>query len=340
MDQECNIQNQFVSKLYQEYSEKMMRVCQYYASASDEARDIFHDGFLKVIQNLDHCRNQQNPEAWIRKIMINTALERIRKKKIFKEIDQDNLQSPDPQEDISNKQPTVAELIDRYHLTSTDVYKIVEKLPYTFRLTFILYYREGYSHKEISDQMGIAINSSRANLARSKKLIRERLNRQLRKKYPEYSAVLLLLLTENDFELIAGEHEKNWGTMVNHQKRLTSKGKFVSFSRSGFRIGIGIISGISVIVLFLALKPLKNSDNDYSIPPKKPVITNFKESGEKSMYTKDNPATSRKNDPEVKAGKSNSKHEIVQVVEKDTVTTDTTVQHQTVIVKKTIVINK
>jgi RNA polymerase sigma factor (sigma-70 family) len=71
------------SKLYSDYAQKMRRLCMHYSSCESEADDLFHDAFFKVMKNYDDCRDKDNPGGWIKRITINTAMERFRKKKYF-----------------------------------------------------------------------------------------------------------------------------------------------------------------------------------------------------------------------------------------------------------------
>lgn len=332
MDNTRSTQNQLFSKLYSEHSPKMMRLCKYYALSSSEAEDIFHDAFIKVIQHFESCRDQQNPEAWIKRITINTALERLRKKKIFQHIDTDNVQSPDDVQDNVSSEITVVDLMDKYHLTSTDVYNIVEKLPYTFKITFILYYREGFSHKEISAQMGITEKSSRANLAKSKKLIRDLLNKKLRRKYATYSSCILLTLSENDYIFLTSEHDKIWSSLVNKSPAHFRGMKF-SMAKVFIYTGYVIFLGILIVIFFPEKSEKKENGVNLSIEKSNSDIP--KPNVSMDSYFPDSTLTIKQQKPERNERKITS-----LPVEEDSTVTDTIVHRHTVTIKKTIIINQ
>lgn len=332
MDSNRSTQNQLFSKLYSEHSPKMMRLCKYYALSSSDAEDILHDAFIKVIQHFESCRDQQNPEAWIKRITINTALERLRKKRIFQDIDTENVQSPDDVVDNVSNEISVVDLMDKYHLTSTDVYNIVEKLPYTFKITFILYYREGFSHKEISAQIGITEKSSRANLAKSKKLIRDLLNKKLRRKYASYSSYILLTLSENDCIFLTSEHEKTWSAIVN---KTPAPFRGMKFSMSKIFIYTGYVIFLGILIFIFYPEKSEKQENEIIISSEKYNSDIPQPNVNMDSYSSDSSLTAKSKEPERIERKTTS-----QPVEEDSTVTDTIIHRHTITVKKTIIINQ
>ena len=152
-------------KIYELYSNKMMGVCMRYCRDKETAKDLLHDGFLKVYTHLDGFEGKGSFEGWMRRIMVNTALEFLRKK---------------------NDEGYNLDIEEAFTLTSSDygalemmqadeLLKIIQRLPDTYRTTFNLFVIEGYSHKEISDSMNITESSSRVYLTRAKQMIQQML---------------------------------------------------------------------------------------------------------------------------------------------------------------------
>lgn len=153
-------------QLYETYAGKMMGVCLRYCKDKDTARDLLHDGFLKVYSHIDDFENKGSFEGWIRKIMVNTALEYVRKQN-------DEGYSLDIEEaySLSNDDFSV---LDR--LQAEELIGMIQKLPDTYRSVFNLFIVEGYSHKEIAAAMDITESSSRVYLTRAKQLLQQMLS--------------------------------------------------------------------------------------------------------------------------------------------------------------------
>lgn len=166
-------------QLFKRFSRKMLGVCLRYAQCEEEAEDIFQEAFIKVFRNLHSFRRECPLEAWIRRIMVNTALKFIRKNHNQKETASLDEVLEIPDEGVEH----VTDKLDR-----EDMLKMVESLPDGYRMVFNLYAFEGYSHKEIADQLGISENTSKSQLSRARKHLQN------------------LLLKSNYFEI--SEHER------------------------------------------------------------------------------------------------------------------------------------
>jgi len=150
--------------IYEKFYMKMMGVCLRYASNKQEAQDLVHDGFIKVFENIKKYNYSGSFEGWTRRIMVNTAIDYYRKNKnIFTKESQDfaNLESEEPDQDVLSQ------------LRTEDIMKAVQSLSPGYRAVFNLYVVEGYSHKEVSKELGISIGTSKSNLAKAKKNLRK-----------------------------------------------------------------------------------------------------------------------------------------------------------------------
>lgn len=144
-------------KLYQEYYSKMMGVCMRYANNDDDALDILHEGFIKVFKHVASYQPGTSLTAWIRRIMVNTAIDYYRKtiRRRTEDIETAyNLSSSD------------ADAISQ--CTEKDILAAVKKLTPAYRAVFNMYVIEGFSHKEIADQLEITESTSRSNLVKAR----------------------------------------------------------------------------------------------------------------------------------------------------------------------------
>lgn len=153
--------------LYRKYADKMYSVCLIYAEDEDEANDVLHDGFLKVFRSIHTFQFQGSFEGWVRRIIVNTALELCRKKKREKEI----------LDDYGNfVEPKVDGILDK--IAAADIIKLVNLLPAKAALVLKLYSIEGYSHKEIAEMMEISEGTSKSQLNRARFLLKEAITGQ------------------------------------------------------------------------------------------------------------------------------------------------------------------
>ncbi|MEM9985773.1 MAG: RNA polymerase sigma factor [Bacteroidota bacterium] len=143
--------------LYESYSPQMMAVCYRYAADQDEAADILQEGFVKVFQNLEKYQDRGSLEGWIRRIMVNTAIDHLRRRK-------KRQQEMELNETIVDSM--VEDAID--HLEAEFLLHLVQQLPDGYRTVFNLYGIEGYSHQEIAQQLGISEGTSRSQYTRAR----------------------------------------------------------------------------------------------------------------------------------------------------------------------------
>lgn len=150
--------------LYQLFSKKMYVVCLRYAKDSLEAEDILQIGFVKVFTKSYLFSDQGSLEGWIRKIMVNTAIEIQRKNKISYV---EPRESDHIQETSSHTQSD--------HLNYKDLLSLVHQLPLGYRTVFNLYAIEGYAHKEIAEMLNISEGNSKSQLSRARQWLQTRL---------------------------------------------------------------------------------------------------------------------------------------------------------------------
>ncbi len=151
--------------LYRRHAAKLYAVCLQYSGNDDEARDILQEGFIKIFENLGNYKHEGSFEGWIRRIMVNTALEKFRSKhNLYRVDDIDTIPEPDAEPDNE----------DYAGLEAGDLLEIIRELPPKYRMVFNLFAIEGYSHKEISRMVNISEGTSKSNLARARIILQRR----------------------------------------------------------------------------------------------------------------------------------------------------------------------
>ena len=154
-------------RLYERYSSLFFSVCLRYLKRSDDAEDAMVAGFFKVMTKIGSYTGQGNFEGWMRRIMVNECLMRLRKLKslgITVELEDRSL-PPEPAGILTA-------------LAESEILALLDRLPTGCRTVFNLYVVEGYKHREIAEQLGISINTSKSQLILAKKRLRELLQRR------------------------------------------------------------------------------------------------------------------------------------------------------------------
>ena len=147
-------------KLYNLLSSKMFAVCLRYAKNREAAEDILQDGFVKVFTNIEKFRGDGSFEGWVRRIIVNTAVEYYRKSvKMYPVVNVDDINKEIPWQDTGDT------------LEMEDVMNMINKLSTGYRTIFNLYVVEGYSHKEIGEMLQINEGTSKSQLARARYLL-------------------------------------------------------------------------------------------------------------------------------------------------------------------------
>lgn len=155
-------------QLYRRYADDMYDVCLIYTDNEDDACDVLQDGFIKVFRRLNSFQFESSLKHWIRRIVVNTALDLYRKKKRKRE-----------NEETYSKQAhetTVDNIIEKIH--ARDIVNMVQQLPKRAGLILKLYAVEGYSHKEIGKMLSISEGTSKSQLNRARSLLKELIRKQ------------------------------------------------------------------------------------------------------------------------------------------------------------------
>lgn len=152
-----------MGQLYQQFAPKMFGVCLRYSKDQTEAEDNLQEGFLKVFEKIGTFRHEGSFEGWVRRIMVNVALEKYRKYHLLHPVEDMGIyDGPELRDNIISE------------ISANDLMKLVQELPPRYRMVFNLYVLEGMNHKEIADEMNITVGTSKSNLARARMILKEK----------------------------------------------------------------------------------------------------------------------------------------------------------------------
>ena len=165
-------------RIYDLYSSAMLGICARYAKNIAEAEDILQESFVKVFSKISkYDFNTVNSfSAWIKRIVVNTALTYIRDNKkhnIFSSIDDKNFDTLTYSSD---------ENIVEYPISQEDILKIIQELPLGYKLVFNLYVFEKYKHQDIAIELNISVNTSKTQLFKARKLLQKKILEKVKKK--------------------------------------------------------------------------------------------------------------------------------------------------------------
>ena len=146
----------------------MFTVCLRYGKDRHEAEEILQEGFIKVFSSLHQYRNEGSLEGWIRRVMVTTALQRLRSRPLLHAVlSVDNNAGHDVKEDESIESS----------LTAKELLALVQALPSVYRTVFNLYVFEGYKHKEIAEALNISEGTSKSNLHDARQWLKEKIKK-------------------------------------------------------------------------------------------------------------------------------------------------------------------
>ncbi len=155
--------------LYHRYKAKLFGVCLRYADSYQEAEDFLQDGFIQIYKDIYQFKPFGSLEGWLRRVVVNVALQHIRKKKrLFSTTDITPFENyfqgrDDPWTDLCAK----------------NLVRMIQSLPDGYRTVFNLYVIEGYSHQEIADKLNISEGTSKSQLSRAKAVLREMIKKNM-----------------------------------------------------------------------------------------------------------------------------------------------------------------
>lgn len=149
------------SQIYKLYSSKLFSLCLKYSKNYVEAEDNLQDAFVTIFNKMSQFKSKGSLEGWMKRITINTALQRYRSVGIFDIVNEDQI------EDVTIE-------IDEDTVSIDYLLNIIQELPDRYRLVFNLYVLDDYSHKEIAEMLNITTGTSKSNLARARLILKDK----------------------------------------------------------------------------------------------------------------------------------------------------------------------
>ena len=175
--------NNLPATLYEKHAPALLSLCMRYCGNIQDAEDVLHEGFIKIIRNIHTYKDKGKGsfEGWMRRIMVNTALNYIRDHaKERKFLDIDNV-SEKIDFTYDEEDGPIIELAKR--VDPKVVMDIICELPPGYRAVFNMYVFESYSHKEIAQMLNCSENTSKSQLSKARAMLRKKLNPLLIKKF-------------------------------------------------------------------------------------------------------------------------------------------------------------
>ena len=152
--------------LYQKYYGYAMSICLRYANSHDDAVEVLNDGFMKVFVKIQQYDANRSFKGWLRKTLINTAIDQFRKQAKHHHND-----------DMEAAQGVAADGDAISDLSHEEIITLVQKLPKAYRTVFNLYAIDGYKHHEIAEMLDITIGTSKSNLSKARAKLQEQLKK-------------------------------------------------------------------------------------------------------------------------------------------------------------------
>ncbi|HTN37737.1 MAG TPA: RNA polymerase sigma factor [Arachidicoccus sp.] len=161
--------------LYQLFAGKMFAICLRYAKDHMAAEDILQTGFVKIFSSIGKFRSEGSFEGWLRRIMVNTAIEHYRY----------SVKLQQTAEITNEVEASTGETV-LSELALEDLLQLIARLPDGYRIVFNMYVIEGFSHKEIAIKLGISEGGSKSQLSRAKQMLKTALIKREEVEYEQY----------------------------------------------------------------------------------------------------------------------------------------------------------
>ncbi len=152
--------------LYERFSSRMFVVCMRYARDREEAQDLLQEGFITVFSKISTFSGSGSLDGWMRRIFVNTALMRLRKGDVLRG-------AADVDEPAARGQSSTDDVLAG--IGGKDIIRMIRQMPEGFKTVFNMSVLEGYTHQEISRELGISEGTSRSQLSRARAWLQERL---------------------------------------------------------------------------------------------------------------------------------------------------------------------
>ncbi len=265
------------NKIYSGLSPKLLGICRRYIQDLYTAEDIVHDSFIAAIQKNEQLNDEKALFAWLKKIVVNNALQYIRKhsKDTFVTIEPSEI--PDTYSEM-NHHLLEEKNVFIYDFTSEELLSSIDSLPPHHKSVFNLYFIENHSHAEISGLLGITVNTSKSHLLRAKKSVQNYLlNNFVNQNTPKKKMAQLLVIFGLGGLLWAQTFQNKFSNFKIQPSKKLAIPSDLKISNSGFSastqpskrkliiVGTVLIIVISSVLLLNTKKSFISTSNNSSV---------------------------------------------------------------------------
>jgi RNA polymerase sigma factor (sigma-70 family) len=155
------------AKLYSLFADKLFNVCLKYSRTPEDAQDTLQDSFMVIFKDIKKFKYKGSFEGWAKRVTVNVALQKFRKKSIIKFDDLEESKIPEEKVYVD---------VEEKEISLNFLLSLINKLPPQYQLIFNLYVLDEYSHKEISEILDISVGTSKSNLSRARKLLKKEID--------------------------------------------------------------------------------------------------------------------------------------------------------------------
>lgn len=181
----CNNKHKYQMALFDKYAPMLRGVCMRYVRNDADADDLLQEGFIKILDNIKNYVETGSLKAWMKRIMINQALNFLKKKKQLDFCQLNENEDFDEDEQDYNQDKTENKLIEA-NIGPAEILKLIKSLPDGYQMVLNLYVIDGFSHKEIAGQLNISVSTSKSQLSRARKTLLEKANELILKNTISY----------------------------------------------------------------------------------------------------------------------------------------------------------
>ncbi|WP_348703825.1 sigma-70 family RNA polymerase sigma factor [Tenacibaculum sp. 190524A02b] len=152
------------AKVYQLYADKLFALCLKYSRNYEDAQDTLQDSFITIFKKIKQYNHQGSFEGWMKRITINTALQKYRQKSPLQLVKEEALEEDFEEVEYDDASVSVDFLL-----------QCIQELPDRYRLVFNLYVLDKFSHKEIAEMLAVSEGTSKSNLSRARMLLKQKI---------------------------------------------------------------------------------------------------------------------------------------------------------------------
>ena len=253
-------------KVYSNYSPKLLGICRRYIQDIYTAEDIVQDSFITAIQKNDQLNDEKALFGWLKKIVVNNALQHIRKHSKDTFITTEPSEIPDTYSEMDNHLLEEKNVFI-YDFTNEELLSSIDSLPPHHKSVFNLYFIENHSHAEISGLLGITVNTSKSHLLRAKKAVQNYLlNNVVNHNTPKKKMAHLLVIFGLGGLLWAQTFQSKFlNFTIQPSKKLQIPSDIeinnLKFSSSNQAWKKNIIVGVTILIIIVASIFLLNPKN-------------------------------------------------------------------------------